>query len=274
VVLADLPSAGGCRATTRPDSNNKELWPAHPFPFSVLANSGGLGMAYLAGKNDPLTVIAVAQFKDGNPPATQIDPRYPGNLQFQYDFSDTNFDSTVNPPPQKNNDHLYQDISVGLVGLNADALPLSYSDWTVTLDWGGKFQATLGEGMPFAYYRAPQGGTFQITTSDPYKKVTVKAFNASGQEVPAGTSATGPLRLQVTYSVRVVDRSRRNPRRIICAPSRSTTAGVFLPSDVTWSVDASNTLTANLGRRHEGYASVALLPTTRTLTIADGPAPL
>lgn len=44
-------------------------------------------------------------------------------------------------------------LTIGLEGLSASQTTVSdYSDWTVTINWGGKLDATIGQGMPFVYF--------------------------------------------------------------------------------------------------------------------------
>ncbi|WP_406684703.1 glycosyl hydrolase [Seonamhaeicola sp. MEBiC1930] len=46
-----------------------------------------------------------------------------------------------------------QPIIVGVQGLNANQTTVSdHSDWTVTMNWGDRFNATSGIGMPFIYF--------------------------------------------------------------------------------------------------------------------------
>ncbi|WP_299549215.1 glycosyl hydrolase [Seonamhaeicola sp.] len=57
-----------------------------------------------------------------------------------------------------------QPIIVGVQGLNENQATVSdYSDWTVTMDWGAKFNATAGIGMPFIYFEKASSETASIT---------------------------------------------------------------------------------------------------------------
>lgn len=59
-----------------------------------------------------------------------------------------------------------QAIVVGVSGLNASQAKVSdYSDWTVTMDWNGQFEATSGIGMPFVYFEKDNGQVAQITVN-------------------------------------------------------------------------------------------------------------
>ncbi|MBB2911320.1 endoglucanase Acf2 [Streptosporangium becharense] len=61
-----------------------------------------------------------------------------------------------------------QDIRVGVTGLNSPDVKVDgWSDWTVTPYWSGNgrtMKATIGHGLPFAYFQVT-GGDAQITTS-------------------------------------------------------------------------------------------------------------
>lgn len=57
-------------------------------------------------------------------------------------------------------------IIVGVSGLNASKSTVSdFSDWTVTMDWDDKFQATSGIGMPFLYFNKAASETASITVN-------------------------------------------------------------------------------------------------------------
>jgi hypothetical protein len=157
---------------------------------------------------------------------------------------------------------------VGLSGANP--LVQSYSDWTVTLDWKSQvtgapeLQATLGQGLPYAYFTTPSGGQVQITTQTPGapgKLVKVDALDSSGNVAKSGT---GPLSMTVTYTLQV---ATPNPLQLVPAPADETITitrayGIFLPNDVTWSLSAgpNPTLTTSALPKN-GFFSVATLPT-------------
>lgn len=57
-----------------------------------------------------------------------------------------------------------QPIIVGVQGLNETQATVSdYSDWTVTMNWGDKFNATSGIGMPFIYFEKDAAETASVT---------------------------------------------------------------------------------------------------------------
>jgi hypothetical protein len=175
----------------------------------------GLGLSYLS--SSALFVQPSEPFLDPPPPyvpegqpLTWANPQAPGAERWQY-----RYDGNGNPRE-------YQDFSIGLQGVQADGKVLSYSDWTVTMDWQGtdnsgraqELQATLGEGLPFAYFTAPtstdaNGTTIQLVTTpktniDPKTKkpvpvpVTVTAYDSTGHPVKSGT---GPFELEISYTV-------------------------------------------------------------------------
>ncbi len=56
-----------------------------------------------------------------------------------------------------------QPIEVGVTGLDASQAKVAdYSDWTVTMDWSEKFQATSGIAMPFLYFTKASSETAQV----------------------------------------------------------------------------------------------------------------
>ncbi|MFY0627024.1 MAG: carbohydrate-binding protein [Reichenbachiella sp.] len=56
-----------------------------------------------------------------------------------------------------------QPIEVGVVGLSASQAKVAdYSDWTVTMDWDEKFQATSGIAMPFLYFNKADAETAKV----------------------------------------------------------------------------------------------------------------
>jgi hypothetical protein len=182
--------------------------------LSFNGNFAGLGLAY----QTDMYIQPSLQFNDPPPPFVPpnqpkawVNPQSPGNQTWSFPwFGNGTFRE-------------YQDFSVGLQGVQADGKVLSYSDWTVTLDWFGtdlngknqELQATLGQGLPFVYFTAPKastnagGTTIQLVTNpktnfDSAKgksfpiAVTVTAFNASGQQV---TQGTGAFELEIKYTV-------------------------------------------------------------------------
>tara|TARA_A100001015_G_C15023940_1_gene729452 strand:- start:22 stop:2676 length:2655 start_codon:yes stop_codon:yes gene_type:complete len=55
-------------------------------------------------------------------------------------------------------------IIVGVQGLNATKSTVSdFSDWTVTMDWSERFQATSGVGMPFLYFTKAEAEVAAVT---------------------------------------------------------------------------------------------------------------
>src|SRR5262249_442253 len=154
------------------DPFNNELFAIHPGPFSAMPTQTGLGLTHLT----QVSVAPTNLFKDlGH---TQLDPRFPAPFQYEYDYA---------PPPNHplnhniafDSDRLYEDLAIGLVGLGgANPVPVAYSDWTVTIDWASRLQATLGQGLPYAYFTTPAGGQLLLTTSTPGapgKRVSVTA---------------------------------------------------------------------------------------------------
>src|SRR5262249_15657987 len=161
---------------------------------------------------------------------------------------------------------LYQDFAIGLQGVKADGKVLRYSDWTVTLDWDGKLQATLGQGLPYVYFTAPNSGgaTIQLVTN-PKKdadnnivNVQILAF-ANGKGDPV-TSGSGPLRLQIKYDITDAA-DKEHPQHI------DHQYGLFLPSGTVWQLsgNSNGTLTFNVTSA-KNYFSVATLPDASSQT--------
>ena len=125
------------------------MFPIYPEPLAAMVASGGLGLADLG-----TPTITPASDPTSNFPA-QIDPRAPGNVAFNQVYGGTAQDNQSPNPGTHVDDRLFQDLVVGLQGLNVDAVPSSYSDWTVTILWNDPnhpLYATLGEGLPYAYF--------------------------------------------------------------------------------------------------------------------------
>jgi hypothetical protein len=223
-----------------------------------MPTQAGLGLSYLS----QVSLAPTNLFKDlGH---TQLDPRFPASFQYEYDYGGGAKDP-LNDKIAFDSDRLYEDLAIGLVGLGgANPVPLSYSDWTVTIDWAGELQATLGQGLPYAYFTTPSGGQLSLTTSTPAatgKRVTVTARDSTGAEKNSGN---GPLSLTVTYTLQV---AQPNPLNLSPAPPDQLvtvkhTYGLFLAKDVAWSITDGNnptlTTTGDLGAN--GFFSVATLP--------------
>lgn len=231
------------------DSAGNRLFPMFADPYSMMINStgtfAGLGLTNLTQRY----VIPAPQFIDNL--NTQPDGRAPGNVEYFYNYSG------VNIPDQR----LYQDISVGLQGVQADAKVLAYSDYTVTFDWNGQLQATLGEGMPFAYFQAKNvtaNTRMQVVTTNPNRTTTVTATDVNGNVVTAGT---GPLRLRIQYQVMEKPFPLSNQ---LIPVTVDTSYGVFLPAGTAWTLTNGN-LTAALTST-KNYFSVAVLPDNTNAT--------
>ena len=66
-----------------------------------------------------------------------------------------------------------QPIIVGVESLNQSQATVSdYTDWTVTMNWGDKFNATSGIGMPFIYFQKEASETASITINSGVVNVT------------------------------------------------------------------------------------------------------
>jgi len=235
------------------DSEDFVLYPMFTDPLATMVNSGGtfagLGLGHLTTRYvTPTTQYLdnVALLPPGQPPSLE-DPRFPGAGSFEYRYEGTHLP----------NRRLYQDLAIGLRDVQADAKVLRYSDWTVTFDWDGKLQATLGKGLPFAYFSAsdvPAGGTvMQVATANPQKTTTITAYDLAGNPV---TSGTGAVRLKLTYTVDEVD--PLNPSGPPVPLTIANDYGLFLPSNVAWTL-ADGQLSATLTAENN-YYSVAVLP--------------
>ena len=86
-------------------------------------------------------------------------------------------------------------------GVQADGRVLSYSDSTVTLDWAGQLQATLGEGLPYVYFTAPNAGTAIQLVTTPKNNPDNTAVNVTiiANGTPGLLTGTGPLELEFKY---------------------------------------------------------------------------
>jgi hypothetical protein len=234
------------------DSQGNQLFPMFADPFAVMVNSystfAGLGLAYLT---HPF-VVPAGQFVANDPGLP--DGRQPGNVQYEYSHG-----STGAFPDQR----LYQDLAVGLAGVQADAKVLSYSDTTVTLDWNGQLQATLGEGLPFAYFLAPKVNgtrTIQLVTANPNRTATVTAYDENGNKVSSDQdldpNVPNAVRLEIQYTV--MDFPYPGSQGPAVPITVDNNYALFLPKGVHWSL-SGGTLTADLTTAGN-YFSVAILP--------------
>jgi endoglucanase Acf2 len=253
------------------DSQGNQLFPLFAGPFAAMVNSNassgdfaGLGLSDLTD----LFVPQSTQTTDPNSiPLNQYpvwnNQQFPGASGFLYPFDGNS------------NARQYQDFSVGLQGVQADGRVLGYSDWTVTLDWQGKdasnnaqeLQSTLGEGLPFAYFTAPDAGNpagtmIQLVTTPKVNPdqtavtVTVTAYDTHGNVI-TGNAGTGPFEMEISYSFKD---ARDNSTQTI-----DHFYGVFLPSTAGWTLtpgaNGNVTFAAKLTAATGNYFSVATLPT-------------
>ncbi|WP_242092425.1 glycosyl hydrolase [Aestuariivivens sediminicola] len=78
-----------------------------------------------------------------------------------------------------------QPIIVGVQGLNAAQTTVSnYSDWTVTMDWENRFNATSGIGMPFVYFEKGNSEVASIT-------INLGTVNVSGEMITVTDARNG-----------------------------------------------------------------------------------
>jgi hypothetical protein len=169
------------------DPNNLQLFPIHPQPFSAMPTQSGLGLSHL----DQLQTLMTPLFKDVNHAAG---PALPSAFQYQFEYGGGAKDPT-HPDIGFSTDRLFESFQIGMVGLGGvNPIPIAYSDWTVTVDWANKLQATLGQGLPYAYFTTPAGGQMQLTTQTPGapgKRVTIIARDSTGKEVNPGETHSG-----------------------------------------------------------------------------------
>src|SRR5262249_49181377 len=143
------------------DAQKQQLFPLYARPLAALVNShgqgiyaspndfAGLGLSYL----DNLFLTQSPAFPHPVPPPTP--PHPPPSQPLSWKNPQSPGAASFSSPYGGSDQRLYQDFSVGLQGVKADGKVLRYSDSTVTLDWGGRLQATLGEGLPYVYFTAP-----------------------------------------------------------------------------------------------------------------------
>lgn len=252
------------------DSNGNELWPmfADPLAMMVNSNSGhatpkgdydfaGLGLTHLTH----LFVNPAPPYLDQK--NTQPNALYPGNDAFLYSYGG------FKTPDQR----LYQDMSVGLSGMQGNATVLSYSDWTATFNWSDsngvpKLQATLGEGLPYAYFNAsfvdPSAGTdMQMVMGNPNWlnfSVTATPYDPATGLLSPTAEKKGALLLTISYDV-IEFTAPGNVTPITIQVKNS--YGIFLPPDVTWALTSpsgsNRKLTFSL-KTNSNYFTVATLP--------------
>ncbi|WP_427165697.1 glycosyl hydrolase [Streptomyces sp. C1-1] len=129
-----------------------------------------------------------------------------------------------------------EDFVAGVAGLGAAEVKVDdWSDWTVSpvlSDGAHKLRATIGSGLPFAYFRAT-GGDAQIKVAS---GATADVWSRSGS--------------MLGYTIAGHDYV------------------AFAPSGASWSVDGSGTtFTSSLGGKD--YFSIAVLPTTPSTSATD-----
>jgi len=178
ITVSNMPNPGGSGVTL------------------TFTDFAGIGLSYLTN----LFIPQVQPFSDPNSippgqPKVLADPRYPGAAAFEYPYGGNS------------NERLYQDFSVGLQGVQADGKVLRYSDSTITLDWAGKLQATLGEGLPFVYFTVPNpvpnvGTPIQLVTSPKnYPDQTPVSMMVIANGTPNLLNGTGPVQLEFRYTL-------------------------------------------------------------------------
>ncbi len=251
--------------TSSRDSKGNQLFPIYPEPLAAMVASGGLGLANLG------TPTITPAFDPTMNFPSQTDPRAPGNVAFNTVYGGTAQDNQQPNPGTHVDDRLFQDLVVGLQGLNVDAVPSSYSDWTVTILWNDPnhpLYATLGEGLPYAYFMAPKGGVVDISSpASLWKQPTFTALDASGK--PA-TSGTGPLSLTVSYTIKVLTFDVQNNPSYV-SQTVTNTYGIFLPAGTGWQITTDSSGTPSLTTTApltsaNGYFSVATLPDNTAAT--------
>jgi endoglucanase Acf2 len=127
-----------------------------------------------------------------------------------------------------------EDFVAGVAGLNApDVMVDGWSDWTVSpyfTDGAHSLRATIGEGLPFAYFKVT-GGSAQISASN---GATATVWANSGS--------------MIGYTINGHDYA------------------AWAPTGAGWTVNGS-VLTSDLAGK--GYFSVAVLPTTASTSASD-----
>lgn len=120
--------------------------------------------------NNPVSPRVTANFQGPIPTndwwSSLIWPFYPGNqfgenlfahplaFKAQADGLGISYPTRLQSDAVNYNYFFQEDLRVGSPGLSApDVKVAGHSDWTVTADWGPAFQATIGHGLPFAYFK-------------------------------------------------------------------------------------------------------------------------
>ena len=118
-----------------------------------------------------------------------------------------------------------QPIIVGVQGLNEGLASVSdYSDWTVTMNWGNKFNATSGIGMPFIYFEKETSEVASVI-------INLGTVNISGEIITVTDARNGG------------------------------DFAIYAPVGSTW-VKNGNTYTSTLNGKN--YWSMAMLPQSNT----------
>ncbi|MGB3180641.1 MAG: glycosyl hydrolase [Cyclobacteriaceae bacterium] len=152
-------------------------------------------------------------------------------------------------------------IVTGVSGLNAGQTTVSgYSDWTVTMDWDSKFNATSGIGMPFVYFEKGAAEVATVTvnlgtvTVDNEMILVTDARNGADFAIYAPTGSTwtqqgavytSDLNGQNYWSLAMLPQENTNPEAIAQAykkyayvfPASTTTSYTYDEASATVTTD-------------------------------------
>lgn len=260
------------------DSAGNEIWAIYADPIAALVNSNEAGKPDFAGLGigTPTNMFVTqdqefTDLTDVLPPGQPFslhNPQYPGALDIDYRYN-----SSADPRG-------FEDFSVGLQGVKGDGRVLRYSDWTVTIDWDGKLQATMGTGLPSVYFTAPNlnGGPLQLVTrakrdaqsNQLDADVTIITYDGNGQEINAGSGEhTGPLMIEIRYALHDIhDQPPPGSTDPWALRTINNFYGLYLPAGATWSLDSNTngTITFHLP---DQISRPATLNNTNQITVAD-----
>ena len=186
-------------------------------------------------------------------------------------------------------------IVVGVSGLNATEVTVSdYSDWTVTMNWSDKLEATSGIGMPFVYFTKSEVEVAAVTINlgtvlvDDEVITITNARNGANFAVYApegsswtqnGNTFTSTLNGENYWSVAMLPQGQNDVQGLAQAYQRY--AYVFpVDTKTTWTFDESTsvmrtdfTVTPDVKEGTNGHVLMGLLPHQWDHLAADSPEP-
>ena len=222
--VQQLGNSGSYRLDFPSSNNNYEVLSTVPWVDGVYEMSPSLSDNY-TGKPIPSSSWWTSVIKPGHN-TTQSSTLFAHPLSFQTTTGGLSIDypGGISGERYAYVGH-YEDILVGISGLNSeDCKAYDYSDWTATIEMGdasNTLLATIGHGMPFAYFEKIGSNNLTIT-SDSYINEII------------------------------------NENEVLVIRVNGVKYAAFAPAGSSWNRENNNTYSSSLN--NDNYCSVALLP--------------